>query len=528
MINLTSAQMAIVKDDETVKNFRAHFPNGERADLTNSDIVFESVNFKESVCSDQSFRFGSADASCIEFETVGVGNIIGLTIECSMTFTLGNEAVTVPYGTFIVDSCPRDHSNMVHRKVTAYSYSVNNGYIQGLENWKLRTESRLETYLLKPYYLLAELGFLQPDTETAQTLTTGTSHKIYDSSYEGATIGILTATMDEYFALDVTNALDAVYKITATGQLVPDSTAKFINSAIVEYAPPSGSLSSLRAKWYYAKFRADGNGFICENIYPNAPEVYDNGTVTLYIPKVMTVSYHNTMSPSDDWTETYNLFTSATITKGTASGSAEQITMLAEPTSGIENYYKYIGAFELADIVYGFAELNAAMVRTERDGTYTLFRLDNSDPYGLTASDVEGSAWWDEYDVRPIGSVEYKYKDADGNDVEDILSWDSSGSVYDMRSNYVLQNMVYDAGFPPSSFITSLFKPYASVVQFTPLEATFRGMPYLQCGDAITLTAADGTVINSYILNQSFGGIQHISQDVETVQGTVIGSEIVY
>ena len=106
MITLTSAQQAIVKSDSSVKTFKVHFPNGELPDLTNSDIVFESVSFQESVCSEQTFRFGCAEASVIEFETVGVQNIVGMTIECSMTFTLGDDAVTVPYGVFIVDSCP--------------------------------------------------------------------------------------------------------------------------------------------------------------------------------------------------------------------------------------------------------------------------------------------------------------------------------------------------------------------------------------------------------------------------------------
>jgi hypothetical protein len=91
-----------------------------------------------------------------------------------------------------------------------------------------------------------------------------------------------------------------------------------------------------------------------------------------------------------------------------------------------------------------------------------------------------------------------------------------------------------DAGayLGPISVITLLLKlhfvPYAGSVTFTPLDANFRGMPYLQVGDAITLTAADGTVINSYILAQTFSGIQYIEQDVETVQGNVVGSEASY
>ena len=59
MINLTAAQQALVKSDSTVKNFHIHFPNGEIEDLDNSNLVFESVSFSESVCSDSVFRFGN-------------------------------------------------------------------------------------------------------------------------------------------------------------------------------------------------------------------------------------------------------------------------------------------------------------------------------------------------------------------------------------------------------------------------------------------------------------------------------------
>ena len=82
------------------------------------------LSFSESVCSDSVFRFGCADASVLSFETVGVPNMLGMVIECSMEFKNGNDSVTIPYGTFTVDSCPRDHKSMQHRKVTAYAQTV--------------------------------------------------------------------------------------------------------------------------------------------------------------------------------------------------------------------------------------------------------------------------------------------------------------------------------------------------------------------------------------------------------------------
>ena len=69
--------------------------------------------------------------------------------------------------------------------------------------------------------------------------------------------------------------------------------------------------------------------------------------------------------------------------------------------------------------------------------------------------------------------------------------------------------------------LNTFFLPYADI-HFTPIDMDIRGLPFLQCGDAITFTAADGTVIQSYILNHTFTGIQHITENIDTVQGEVL------
>ena len=135
------------------RNFRVMFPNGERADLTNSDIVQESVELTESACSETVFRFGCCERSMIRFETVGVENIQGVKIRCGLeidttsltaaqittvrnAITNGNDDGVIvlaadsdlgygyyrlPYGEYWVESCPRDHTARERRQVTAYT-----------------------------------------------------------------------------------------------------------------------------------------------------------------------------------------------------------------------------------------------------------------------------------------------------------------------------------------------------------------------------------------------------------------------
>ena len=77
MLNIPDSVKAPYKQDGVRKNFRAHFPGGELPDITNDNIVQESVKFTESICSQDVFKFGLTEASVIEFETVGVANMYG-------------------------------------------------------------------------------------------------------------------------------------------------------------------------------------------------------------------------------------------------------------------------------------------------------------------------------------------------------------------------------------------------------------------------------------------------------------------
>lgn len=148
MLNIPESIKTLFKSDSVFKNFRVHFPNGEHSDLTNENIISESVSFTESICSKDVFQFGLSERSQIEFECVNMPNIYGVTIECGIEIdtsslsasdianiqsgtydgTLVLEADSdigfgyyhIPYGVFVVQSCPRSHGAMYRRRVTAY------------------------------------------------------------------------------------------------------------------------------------------------------------------------------------------------------------------------------------------------------------------------------------------------------------------------------------------------------------------------------------------------------------------------
>lgn len=138
MLNIPKEVKELFEKDSVRKNVRIHFPNGERADITNSNLIAESFSFTESVMSQSEFRFGLCEASMVEFECFGVENIKDYEIKVFHEIdisSLGEEFIAeygmtsedvafpyyrVPYGKFKVDEALRQ-ADMVRRKITAYS-----------------------------------------------------------------------------------------------------------------------------------------------------------------------------------------------------------------------------------------------------------------------------------------------------------------------------------------------------------------------------------------------------------------------
>ena len=209
MLNIPEVIEELYKQDSIDKNFRVHFPDGELPDINNENIVSESVTFTESLCSQQYLKFGLAEASSITFETVGIDNMLGMTIQCFMEIdasslssqdiadiqnmsNLDGELILaedtgsnleifyrIPYGIFKVDSCPRNHGAMAHRKVTAYSTRFNDNILGAFEKWKLQhPNANSTTYKPDVWAIIMEsLGDLE---ELQMNPITQTHYSVYD------------------------------------------------------------------------------------------------------------------------------------------------------------------------------------------------------------------------------------------------------------------------------------------------------------------------------------------------------------
>lgn len=116
MNNVPEKIKELIKKDGIKNNFRVHFTDGSLPDIINDNIIEESVRLSESICDNAELIFGLAPFPQIEFETIGIGNIKGKEIECSIEVDARSLAYKILDGNHIYKDDPRfdDISGEVH------------------------------------------------------------------------------------------------------------------------------------------------------------------------------------------------------------------------------------------------------------------------------------------------------------------------------------------------------------------------------------------------------------------------------
>ena len=184
MLNIPAQVERSFRMDHCYKNIRIHFPKGEREDICNNLIVKDSVSFKESLCSQDSLKFGLCEASVFECETVGVGNIkdaeieVYCEIECSPDVSgvvwrpdIQKYVYPLPYGTFIISESKRQ-ADLNHRKIVAYSgitvqntsFAPSCKYMGTYTPFEINDVYAFDTETAKNYVLTEAGGVFQYDT----------------------------------------------------------------------------------------------------------------------------------------------------------------------------------------------------------------------------------------------------------------------------------------------------------------------------------------------------------------------------
>ena len=575
MLTVPATIQSLFKDDGVLKNFRVHFPNGENADLTNSDIVSGSVRFTESVCSKDVLQFGLAEASRIEFECVNVQNIYGMVIECGIevdTSSLSAAQITaiqsdpgdgtlvlvgdsdigygfyrVPYGVFTVTSCPRSAGAMWRRKVEAYSNDASTLRMSRLLKPKLGSYySNMDAMTQNVPMLLAQEMNSIADLSTSETtvsmtyrsLTRGGTYYTWD--YSGDTYSVIVPSVSgTSYAYDCGNE-KALFRFTCTADTtVIDS----IYADLKTYGIPDKLLDKVKdtvqpsAMFNYPTFGAT-QWCHFENIEDSGYVYLFDGTTTFvtmmtypdlsYMPVTL---YKNGASFQSYAITPY--ITNPVLKKITLTDANSQLLNITlKQTSDVARGMSFINSLPLSSLAVGFAELNAKFIRFDRFNSIEQITLSKSSPISVNTTEYS-DLWWDEYDIAPIGSATITYFDVDQNAEQTIVyDFGNGASEYDMTDNYLLKNLAVSVNDLTNQtveeFVTGLldtyFIPNISDIAFTPVQLDALGLPYLEAGDYLEIDDGNSGTVGTYIMNRTISGEQFLEDEIESQGGEIIGN----
>lgn len=583
MLNVPGTVKALFKKGGVRKNFRVQFPNGEHADLTNADIVAESVSFTESLCSGSRFQFGLSERSELEFECVNVPNIYGCVIEAgieidisslsaaqitaiasdpgdgALVYDLGPVYYRVPYGTFTVESCPRQHGNMKHRKVTAYGRKpasvVQSDFLQQKYSGAYLVPEEIPQ---NPLMMIADAS-----NDISFVSTTEGTLQMRSSGYGGA-----TAVGNHYLVISVTDsrtktaisglvgnnpvefATDAVYRLTSTF-----STA-FYEALIEDLEDRYGELSpkqitAIRRCFFpHVTYDYTSNGWNVTN------EAFidgtDSGYFYGYMPLRKSKSFIEIRCPVDitrckimsdstesatlihDYGTTSNIMTNIAVKYYQLTDSREKLLKVMLKSTGSKTVsgkmlYSFTDAADISKLCNGVYEVEGSFRTVGRNDQLKTVTLDSSSPESIIPGQYS-DLWWDDYDIDSIGTVIAKYNNGDAQQETTMLfAFGNGASIYDMKDNLFLKSLLLkesDLGETCEEFVGNLLNPTfitnAQEVNFTPAELTMQGLPYLEAGDYLAIDDADSGTVNTYILRRTLRGIQTLYDDIESTGGEII------
>lgn len=594
MLNIPDAIKNLYKADVGArKNFRVRFPNGELPDITNENIVQESVKFTESLCSQQYLRFGLAEAPTIEFETVGIGNMYGMKIECfseiettslsaqdiadiqAMTDLDGELVLAadsdigfgfyrLPLGVFTVESCPRSHGAMKHRRVNALGFDVDYqiGLSAALAIDKSPTEKvnlSIADFMYGAYGLalvpaqqrqvINMTGIRAGAQYTGVTVTatygsTSRTAYLYVPKGEYLSLGVvpyggigITLTMNDeadaiaYFKTQFAQGVGiggGVYQLLDDWK-IDGETASIDDVLHLCYQLAAATLPVFLATDNYGTVLAEEQFEYGKQYY-----VYRNTPANLgysqsvRAPFGLIFSFSNTAPVSgDSFIDNNGTLISESIEYVSTSSLPYQSSPLRRLVVEIKK-----DDIDHRKLLESSAELLAEFARIGRRGIAERVVLDKS-PSIAISPDLYSELWWDEYDVSPIGIVRYAYKTDDAEFVDYQIG--DGESIYDMTDNYIINNAYLDKGVELPAIIEPIietyFKPNAEDVYYTPTDCDMKGLPYIESGDYLEIDSGDsegGEAIKAktYVMDRTLQGIQVLEDSIVSQGGEIISGNL--
>lgn len=580
MISVPGGIKRLYEADHAYKNIRIHFPNGERSDICNDLIVKNSVSFKESLCSQNTLKFGLCESPVFECEVVGVGNIKGATIEvsveveCPSTYTgaewradLQKYVYSIPYGTFRVDSCKRQ-ADMNHRKIVAYDdlviklYKYNQNAI-GRAGFPNATEMFF-TQNISAFITETMQGNVFKCLQNEVTLQDGEARWAYGST------GYTYKVRYKQYKITEARSHDLYYvKVNRSG---------FNYRKCVEYARVSTGRMPAPAADNFTDCSANPYKYLgAWNDHPGTSWASANPFGQFIYPEMsLDAATANTFFTSQQGVYIRIAYEFEEIPRPTPeseeeTGDESVITTFCDPseihlyTLTLPDTYSYGWTRELAvesnkyavlhpeqidlrDLLSDYIETMGMFCRVGRDGTYSI--LDIQRQFGLTPGsslkpgtgvypqavtggrfypDEYQSCWYDDDYTIPFGAAVCKFKTYDAETPDQIYTYEMtlyfSGYNETTDTNtykvYTLQNnkLIDNVVWTKAQMQSILERIGQKIynVMYMPVEFKGNGLPYVEIGDTFEVLTKSNDSITTIVLNRTLKGEMTLTDEYKSV-----------
>ena len=547
--------------DSCKKNIRIHFPNGERSDICNDLIVKNSVSFTESLCSQNSLKFGLCEASVFECETVGVGNIKGATIEvtcevyCESSVTgavwqmdLQAWVYAIPYGTFYVDSCQRQ-ADMIHRKIVAYggfaNFSYKNAILEMKHNAYWSNQTQYIPDIFKTMMMISGSKEMLYDVEpTLLTLTEDSgriaSRQVYDDTYS------LTVSYMGYAINSSNHTLlyyaDYTEQTKTWSEILADLKYNQYTDALLDMVDvnsifgcgcDNNNVALQRGKYLYPyqitqNYNAKANIFI-----PYKLNLYKRGVGQIEPSLLVSSEFRDKTKqkiysvPLQDtpYPHSYHLYIDRNIESSPILGYYTFDESEIDYTKSFENVMDMSGLFAMVDRNNGIRFVNIQQQFGLLPSRY-LYPNTNLYPEGVTGGKLMPedyqSCWYEDEYTLPYGAVRCEYTDS--NNVDKIYTLYLSGfdentptntyKVYELDNDFIHSYKWQDALIQQACnrIATSI-----SGVTYMPVDFVGRGLPYVEAGDTFEILTKSNDSITTIVLNHTITGEMTLTDSYKSV-----------
>lgn len=586
MISVPYTIKDLYHQDHCYKNIRIHFPNGERSDICNNLIVKDSVSFTESLCSQNQLKFGLCESPIFECEVVGVGNIKGAKIEVSVEIEcpfsasgaewkadLQKYVYSIPYGTFVVDSCQRQ-ADMNHRKIVAYNEIATKEWeVSPIEYAKINFGA---TYTPNMGYFFGGNGVPMVKTlcdETVNDWSKSTYTKTYPIRHSsGVLFEKWTVTVERYYRGWNTEAgSNAIYIFdinSDTMQREKEIREKLQQiSANNEFTEDMASEVKALALPHFCSFRDNGGGDysgqnfytfgIFKHIYPYINNFYENSSYTTRTYYQVPEKYVAVRSQfvNNTWVTRQRIEINLNVwgekkyhsyvyknAYSYLNNYAYSFEMIQKTIGTKTAYVPVIEEFDVNKEAESYVNLFGMMTAFDRIGEARMVSLkrlfnlvpesdlypgDNVYPEGTTGGllyphEYE-SCWYDDSYTMEFGKVQCTYKDT--NNVETFYEYYLAGYDSDTDPNsYQVYDLTNNEKIKTSKWTQSQIETFCEIiasniegVSYMPVEFKGLGLPYVEAGDTFEILTRSSDSITTIVLNRTLTGEMTLKDTYKSV-----------